>query len=119
IPTLLMTASLPEARRLAIQAVRPELARIAGPEEQETRRRHVIERCNRPEPWDEISRALESGQRVLWVCNQVERANKRWEVARERLADHADVYLYHSRYRYRDRSRLHRKVIDSFKHPRR
>lgn len=119
IPVLLMTASLPEARLAALRAIRPELACIPGPEEQETRRRHVIQRCDTPEPWQEIEVALECGKRVLWLCNQVERANERWQEARERFGKSTDVYLYHSRYKYRDRSRLHRRVIDSFKNPKR
>jgi len=50
----------------------------------------------------------------LWVRNRVEWANKAYEDCRARFASvPADVY--HSRFRYKDRSLRHRRVIDNFK----
>ena len=117
LPILLMTASLPEDRLRAIRHARPDLLDshiIEGPPEFEDLRRYIIHDAV---PDDEIQRAVEECVRergkVLWVCNRVERANETYAACRANFSE-AAVNVYHSRFRYRDRSRRHRRVIDSF-----
>lgn len=122
LPILLMTASLPEERLRAIRHARPDLADrhiIEGPPEFEDLRRYII----RDEATDEeiqsaITECVRERGKVLWVCNRVERANEKYAACRANFPE-AAVNVYHSRFRYKDRSRRHRRVIDSFNCPER
>jgi CRISPR-associated endonuclease/helicase Cas3 len=120
-PILLMTASLPENRRRAIEEVRPDLCRIPGPENLQQVKRYRIELAERDTtPWPAVERCLAENGKVLWVRNRVDWANEVYEKARERVLGTfpgASVDVYHSRLRYCDRTRRHRKVIDAFKKP--
>jgi len=49
---------------------------------------------------------------VLWVCNTVARA---MELVDKGIAHKLPIQPYHSRYRYRDRLKRHRSVIDGFR----
>ncbi|HEV7747057.1 MAG TPA: CRISPR-associated helicase Cas3' [Pyrinomonadaceae bacterium] len=120
LPILLMTASLPEDRLRALRNARPDLSDkkiIEGPPEFEDLRRYIIHDAAAD---DEVQRSIEEcvsdGGKVLWVCNRVERANKTYAACRAKWPD-AAVNVYHSRFRYKDRSRRHRRVIDSFNCP--
>jgi CRISPR-associated endonuclease/helicase Cas3 len=120
LPILLMTASLPENRLRAIRHARPDLLDsqiVEGPPEFEKLQRYAIHDAATD---DEIQRAVEGCVRdrgkVLWVCNRVERANKTYTAYRAKFPD-AAANVYHSRFRYKDRSRRHRRVIDSFNCP--
>jgi CRISPR-associated endonuclease/helicase Cas3 len=118
LPVLLMTASLPEERLCAIRHARPDLADrhiVEGPPEFEDLPRYII----RDEVTDaEIRSAVEEcvGERgkVLWVCNRVERANETYAACRAHFTK-AAVDVYHSRFRYKDRSKRHGRVIKAFK----
>ncbi|MGK3988977.1 CRISPR-associated helicase Cas3' [Sorangium sp. So ce136] len=115
VPVLLMTASLPEARRRALAEVRPELHVVPGPSDLETLPRYHLVEVGGPEAcWPEIGACLQGGGKVLWVRNRVEWANAIYRSAREQFPG-MSVDVYHSRLRYRDRSRRHRRVIDRFK----
>ncbi|WP_437714612.1 CRISPR-associated helicase Cas3' [Sorangium sp. So ce448] len=115
IPVLLMTASLPEARRRALAEVRPDLHVVPGPPDLETLPRYRLVESEGVEAcWPEIDGCLRRGGKVLWVRNRVEWANAAYRSARERFQG-MSVDVYHSRLRYRDRSRRHRRVIDRFK----
>jgi CRISPR-associated endonuclease/helicase Cas3 len=118
LPVLLMTASLPEERLRAIRHARPDLADrhiIEGPPEFEDLRRYIV----RDEATDEEMRSavedcVRERGKVLWVCNRVERANETYAACRANFPE-AAVNVYHSRFRYKDRSHRHRRVIDTFK----
>ncbi|HWT04014.1 MAG TPA: CRISPR-associated helicase Cas3' [Pyrinomonadaceae bacterium] len=116
LPVLLMTASLPEERRRAIAQVHPEDFRvISGPEEFETLERYLLKDSVRDEEiWKEIDDCVANGGKVLWVRNRVEWANESYEACRQRFA-YVATNVYHSRFRYKDRSMRHRRVIDNFK----
>ncbi|HEX8494402.1 MAG TPA: CRISPR-associated helicase Cas3' [Pyrinomonadaceae bacterium] len=115
LPVLLMTASLPEERRRAIASVRPDLNIICGPREFETLERYQInDTATEEEIWHEVSDCVTGGGKVLWVRNRVEWANHIYNVCRERF-DKVPTDVYHSRFRYKDRSARHRRVIDNFK----
>jgi CRISPR-associated endonuclease/helicase Cas3 len=115
LPVLLMTASLPEERRRAIAGVRPDLNIVCGPQEFETLERYLFEdRATNEQVWQAIDDCLAQNGKVLWVRNRVEWANKAYEDCRARFAS-VPVDVYHSRFRYKDRSVRHRRVIDNFK----
>jgi len=115
LPVLLMTASLPEERRHAIAGVRPDLNVVCGPQGFETLERYLFDNIATDEQvWRAIEDCIAQNGKVLWVRNRVEWANKAYTDCRARFANvPADVY--HSRFRYKDRSVRHRRVIDNFK----
>ena len=115
LPVLLMSASLPEDRRCALTSVRPDLVAVQGPEEFETLRRYLInDTATDDETWRAVEQCLASQGKVLWVRNRVDWANRVYETCRKRYPD-LYVDVYHSRFRYQDRSVRHRRVIDYFK----
>jgi CRISPR-associated endonuclease/helicase Cas3 len=117
LPVLLMTASLPTERRHAIAQVRPDLFVVHGPEEFETLRRYLVnDSATDEEIWNAVDACITAHGKVLWVRNRVEWANQTFAECRKRYPD-LYVDLYHSRFRYKDRSLRHRRVIDSFKTP--
>jgi CRISPR-associated endonuclease/helicase Cas3 len=114
LPVLLMTASLPEERLRALEKVRPDLIRVAGPEGFELLQRYEISIDQSDEDvWSYVERNVREGGKVLWVRNRVEWANQTYEEARRRFPA-TFVNVYHSRLRYKDRSYRHRRVIDRF-----
>lgn len=120
LPVLLMTASLPQERREAIKNVRPDLKLVPGPPDRETLPRYLIEYpVGQEVAWDRVRRCVtelgnNNQRKVLWVCNRVDWANYLYHLARNNFPE-ISVYVYHSRLRYKDRSKRHRCVIDSFK----
>ncbi len=111
VPILLMTASLPAARREAIVAClarRGEaLTEVTGPPEIENLPRY--HRKDVPDPAEAVRQELAGGGKVLWVCNTVARA---MDVATA-LAEWNPL-LYHSRFRYEDRVSRHTEVVNAF-----
>ncbi|TKD12900.1 CRISPR-associated helicase Cas3' [Polyangium fumosum] len=115
LPVLLMTASLPEVRRRALAEVRTDLVIVPGPAELEALPRYELQRAEDDEAvWSAVTTHVEGGGKVLWVRNQVASANETYREGRRRLPG-AAVEVYHSRFRYKDRSRRHRRVVDHFK----
>lgn len=115
LPVLLMTASLQEERRRAIAGVRPDLNVVRGPQGFETLERYLFDNTATDEQvWQAIDSCIAQNGKVLWVRNRVEWANKAYNDCRARFA-RVPVDVYHSRFRYKDRSVRHRRVIDNFK----
>lgn len=115
LPVLLMTASLQEERRRAIAGVRPDLNVVRGTQGFETLERYLFDNTATDEQvWQAIDSCLAQNGKVLWVRNRVEWANKAYNDCRARFAS-VPVDVYHSRFRYKDRSVRHRRVIDNFK----
>jgi len=114
LPVLLMTASLPEGRLAALRKVRPDLNPISGPPDFEKLERYVARGATDEEVWREVEQCVEKGGKILWVRNRVDWANETYAVCRSKFA-RAEVNVYHSRLRYKDRSIRHRRVIDNFK----
>lgn len=119
LPVLLMTASLPEERKLAIERVRPDLNSIPGPPEFELLERYLIDDSkNDDEMWQTVEDCLRAGGKVLWVRNRVDWANATYAECLRRfrtIFPTSSINIYHSRFRYIDRSHRHRLVIDDFK----
>lgn len=116
VPALLMTASLPRARREALDALvsavhRRALPLVEGEADVEELARYVIQR-RAAAPDVEVARALDRNEKVLWVCNTVGRAL----ATAQRLHGLAPL-VYHSRFRYVDRVDRHRDVVEAFERP--
>ncbi|MGH6636536.1 MAG: CRISPR-associated helicase Cas3' [Gammaproteobacteria bacterium] len=114
LPCLLMTASLPQARRLAIEKVLRGLGEsleiVIGPIDLEgmPRYRRLLE----DDPWSVVVQGLKRKEKVLWVVNTVDRA---LAVADDAEARGIIPLVYHSRFRYEDRVRQHGRVITAFR----
>lgn len=119
LPVLLMTASLPEERKRALALVRPDLKPIPGPPEFELLERYLINDAKTAdEMWQAVEDCLRHDGKVLWVRNRVDWANDTYaECVRHFRSDFpaSSINVYHSRFRYKDRSHRHRRVIDDFK----
>jgi CRISPR-associated endonuclease/helicase Cas3 len=119
LPVLLMTASLPEERKRAIERVRPDLKPIPGPPEFELLKRYLIDDSSADgDMWQDVEERLRNDEKVLWVRNRVEWANETYRECCERFRKrfpNSSINVYHSRFRYKDRSVRHRRVIDDFK----
>ncbi|HQL95746.1 MAG TPA: CRISPR-associated helicase Cas3', partial [Candidatus Hydrogenedentes bacterium] len=114
VPMLLMTATLPPARREALRLAaesRGTWQIIGGPEEREAAPRYRILRASPQEAWRAAGSVIQAGGKVLWISNTVARAMSTMRTAEE-LGIPAEPF--HSRYRYRDRLRRQRMVIDGF-----
>ncbi|HJV47155.1 MAG TPA: CRISPR-associated helicase Cas3' [Bacillota bacterium] len=115
IPVLLMTASLQESRKEVLQQVRQDIKIIQGPTDLEEYPRYAIQFSpTKDEVENEIKKVLSEKGKALWVCNQVDWAIERYRSYKEIIAGNV-VDLYHSRFKYKDRSKIHRRVIDDFK----
>lgn len=113
-PVLLMTATLPPVRKNALEQVcstRGGLQIISGPQIREEAKRYQMYQVNCSEAWVQVEETLQYGGKVLWVCNTVLRA---MNISEEALKRSLPVQLYHSRYRYKDRLKHQRTVVDGF-----
>lgn len=111
-PVLLMSASvLPWQKRLIEDAVGEPIEIIEGAKDLEEQPRYRFQITDQPD-WDRVDQELQSGGKVLWVCNQVNTIIEVYEQAKQRGLD---ALLYHSRFRYQDRVNHHRAVVDAFK----
>ena len=113
IPTLLMTASLPTARRQALDQLCRDrhghaLTIIPGPKDLEELPRY---RFVTGDPWPLVTETLENGGKVLWVSNTIDRCLR---IADQACAAGHNPLIYHSRFRYIDRVQRHRAVIEAF-----
>lgn len=118
LPVLLMTASLPKDRKQAISRVRPDLVVINGPPEFENLPRYKLEvEPDLEHVFSQVDQTVSEGGKVLWVRNRVEWANSIYWKCLSRFQDNCYVDVYHSRFRYIDRSERHRTVIDRFRIP--
>lgn len=118
-PVLLMTASLGPSRLQAIEDVLEQsgeptpVSPIRGKPEIENAPRYRLGDAEELDVGDQIDRALEQAERVLYVANTVNRARSAYEKHGGRLpAERA--HLYHSRFKYEDRVERQQEVLDAF-----
>lgn len=114
-PTLLMTASLSTERKRALEQVTDEdIDPITGNPEIENASRYKVEMYS---SFEETKRSIQStlneNGNVLVVANTVSRSRDRYKQLRNDLD--VEAFLYHSRFRYRDRVQRQEEVIDSFR----
>lgn len=111
---LLMTASLPQELKRFLQRHIEDLCEVPSPTDLEEIPRYEFQRATLEEAYRQARAAVADTKRVLWICNTVARAQK----IRQVLAEDYDVpaRTYHSRFKYTDRVRQHRKIIRWFNH---
>lgn len=111
-PILLMSASfLPWQKEAITKAVGEPIEIISGSKEIEAQPRYRFYYQEQPD-WSRVEHQLSTGGKVLWVCNQV---NTAIDVYKDAQARGLNAVLYHSRFRYEDRVKHHRDVVDGFK----
>lgn len=111
---LLMTASLPKERKKFLQRHIEDLCEVPSPTDLEEIPRYEFQRSEIEDAYRQAQAAIADKKRVLWICNTVARAQK----VGQTLADDYGVPArnYHSRFKYTDRVRQHRKIIRWFTH---
>jgi len=117
LPVLLMTASLPEGRRTALEKACLQSGRkleiVSGPEDRECLPRYIRVGAEPTalvrEAEEVVDEAITEQGRVLWISNTVDRCR---DVGR-RLEDCGSI-VYHSRFIYIDRQERHREVVELF-----
>jgi CRISPR-associated endonuclease/helicase Cas3 len=125
VPVLCMTASLPaDRRRELVEGC--GLAEPPGGWPEDLRRvadapRYRVRPVAEGEAEGEVRRFLAGGKRVLWVVNQVRRAQDAaqrlaWAFPADRLEvlPGVPLYCYHSRFRLLDRRDRHRETVRAF-----
>lgn len=120
IPVLLMTASLQEGRLKKLREVL-SLDSISGPKNIETNPRYEFgeyllanEDALGERLFPRVKESLDQGKKVLWVSNTVRRTV---DYAKSFLVKYGEKYpviVYHSRFRYDDRSPIHKDLIQRF-----
>jgi CRISPR-associated endonuclease/helicase Cas3 len=106
---LLMTASLPQSRKEFLSRHIESICEVPSPRDLEEIPRYEFRRLASKEDAYQLARtAVAEQKRVLWICNTVARAQKVYE----ELSVAASVY--HSRFKYEDRKRKHRRIVDTF-----
>ncbi len=111
---LLMTASLPKVRKEFLLNSVKAIKEVPSPKDLEAIRRYEFKRLTSMEEANAIAKeAAANKKRVLWICNTVGRAQ---QVLRGLTELSIAARTYHSRFKYQDRVRQHRKVIRWFGH---
>jgi CRISPR-associated endonuclease/helicase Cas3 len=124
-PILLMSASFTPEQLKAIYQLMAELGEkfdqpIEGPKELEELERYQLKSVAEvDEIWPTLIKVLRNSQKVLWVTNSVQTCIDLYRLAQTKVAEYlSDVdikpLIYHSRYRYKDRLKKHKAVIDAF-----
>jgi CRISPR-associated endonuclease/helicase Cas3 len=129
VPVLCMTATLPRDRREALARCEVEVCDAKPGELQVIAEagRYTLRHVPEAKAKERVRRAVAEGKRVLWVVNQVKRAQR---AAREMACDflpadqaqtelHAppgvSLFCYHSRFRLQDRVGRHNAVVRAFR----
>lgn len=110
-PILLMTASMPAERLSAIRDLVDDLSIVEGPPDREVALRYALDRAELAVARRQAVQTYHAGGKVLWVTNTVGSARA---AARALRTEGLEPILYHSRFRYEDRARLHRRAIHEF-----
>lgn len=125
IPVLCMTATLPPSRQqrlkkagLTIYPTEIDRHLLPDLEEKERHPRYYLELVdNFAAAFDKAVIAYQQDERVLWVVNTVDRC---LAIAQKLKNDpqlkerNAEVLTYHSRFRLRDRQKVHSRTVEAF-----
>jgi CRISPR-associated endonuclease/helicase Cas3 len=120
IPVLCMTATLPKCRRqeledagLRVFPTETDREKLDDLIKQEEAERYLLEPVdNFDAAFDRAVKAYQSGLRVLWVVNTVDRCLAISQKLETRLK--VQVLTYHSRFRLRDRAKVHKQTVAAF-----
>lgn len=114
VPCLLMTASLSQSRRQALEeALGEPIEAIKGNPAIESALRYEITCTTKDAAYREVQEVLSQGGKVLWVANTVGRAQNEYQHLNS--LSHISGKLYHSRFRYADRVTRQQEVINAFR----
>ena len=111
---LLMTATLPPSRKKVLERIcasRGGLDVILGPKERELAERYVLEKADEKQAWMQVEETLQSGGKVLWICNTIKKAMR---IIDQALGMKLPAQPFHSRYRYKDRLKRQQAVVQGF-----
>jgi CRISPR-associated endonuclease/helicase Cas3 len=111
---LLMTASLPKDRKEFLQRHIDDLCEVPPPSDLEAIPRYEFQRAGIEDAYRQAQVAVAEKKRVLWICNTVARAQKVMQTLAKEYG--VSARNYHSRFKYTDRVRQHRKIIRWFNH---
>ncbi|HOC94228.1 MAG TPA: CRISPR-associated helicase Cas3' [bacterium] len=109
---LLMSASIVSAQKQLIEASFPDIAMISAPADIESLPRYTIE--NKIDPDAAFNIAVEyvrAGKKVLRVANTVAEAQRWYDMS---AMNTLRTIVYHSRFKYIDRKRQHRSMMETF-----
>lgn len=120
IPVLCMTATLPKSRRkeledAGLRVFPSEIDRVNLDdlkEKEEAERYHLEPMDNFDMAFDRAVKTYQSGLRVLWVVNTVDRClaiSQKLEICLQ-----TRVLTYHSRFRLCDRAEVHKRTVATF-----
>lgn len=109
---LLMTASLPKARKEFLLNQIEGMCEVPTPRDLEEIPRYLFLRLDsEEEAFTKARSAVAERKRVLWICNTVARAQK---VFQRLQGSGLNVRTYHSRFKYEDRRDKHREIVETF-----
>jgi CRISPR-associated endonuclease/helicase Cas3 len=111
---LLMTASLPNERKKFLQKHIEDLSEVPPPTDLEEIPRYEFKRAGIEDAYRQAQAAVTEKKRVLWICNKVARAQEVMQTLAKAYG--VSARNYHSRFKYMDRVRQHRKIIRWFNH---
>jgi CRISPR-associated endonuclease/helicase Cas3 len=121
VPVLCMSATVRAERRQALTqqcGLKPPAAeRPADLQAIADAKRYRIRRVGAGEVGRQVRDALRSRKRVLWVVNQVKRAQQAVMLMREGWPTGASLFCYHSRFMLADRRDRHKDVVEAFQRP--
>jgi len=117
IPVLCMTATLPTSRRADLEKAGLRIYPRPGQfKDQETLEDHpryqLISLKDEEEAFNKAVNSYQSGDRVLWVVNTVDRCQQIADRLAEKLG--LDVLSYHSRFCLYDRHTIHGETVKAF-----
>ncbi|MBP7792333.1 MAG: CRISPR-associated helicase Cas3' [Candidatus Goldbacteria bacterium] len=113
-PVLLMTATLSKGRQKSIKKIldkNEKLQIVDGPKEKEELKRYFIHGKEDKINWKLIKREYDKNGKILIVANTV---NNCIEIANEANEKGIKPVVYHSRFKYEDRLKKHKEIIDGF-----
>jgi CRISPR-associated endonuclease/helicase Cas3 len=108
---LLMSASLPKARKDFLQRQIGDIQEVQPPSDLEEIPRYEFKRNSIEDAFSNAQAAVMSGRRVLWICNRVaesQKVFKRFDNLK------LNARNYHSRFKYTDRKAQHQAIVDAF-----
>lgn len=121
VPVLAMSATVLKERQEQLTEQcglkLPATARPADLQASADTKRYRIRRINREEAGHRVLGAIAQGRRVLWVVNQVKRAQQAILEMRRGWGTDARLYCYHSRFALEDRRARHEDVVRAFQTP--
>ena len=121
VPALLMTASLQPSRCEALDSAGVDYELIPGDDGMEKADRYRLEWYEKDKKqsdipdkyWEAVKDTLDSGGKVLWVCNTVADATCIYDEA-EQFGNGVKRILFHSRFCYRHRVNRQNEILAAF-----